>query len=92
MTPFHVALASYRARSGLSVQALAVRAAIRSTGHTHRLLTGHAKPSRDVVIRLALALALDVAQTDALLRAAGHAGLVESSPRPESPAVFGGAT
>lgn len=89
MTPFHAALAHYRDHSGLSVQALTMRSALRSTGHMHRLLTGQARPSRDVVIRLALALGLDVAQTDALLRSAGHAGLVEMSRPPESPAAFG---
>lgn len=46
--------------------------------YLHRLVNGgKSQPSRDVVIRLAIGLRLDVGETDELLMAAGHAPLLQ---------------
>lgn len=91
--PFHELIESARKRAGLSHDLLAHRAWT-SPGYTYRICTGNAKPGRDVVIRLCLSLNLDVAETDQLLLAAGHLGLLEhqseshSSPSHPAETVF----
>lgn len=53
---------------------------ITSPGYLHRLFQGRHKPSRDFLIRLALALGLSVEDADYLLREAGFYGLLEKNP------------
>jgi predicted transcriptional regulator len=77
--PFHQLIETTRQRAGLSHDHLADRAWT-SPGYTHRICTGRAKPRRDTVIRLGVAMNLGVAEIDELLRAAGHLGLVETNP------------
>lgn len=88
--PFHERIEEARKRAGISHDQLAHRAWT-SSGYTHRICAGQAKPSRDIVIRLCLSLNLDVVETDLMLIAAGHMGLLPpqkelisiSSPRGE---------
>ena len=54
---FYELLREYRGRSGLSFDTLS-DLAITSPGYLHRLFEGRHKPSRDFLIRLALALGL----------------------------------
>ncbi len=75
-------LNSERDRSGLSYKALAKRMQA-SPGSLHRIFHGDDKPRRDTLIRLALAMCLDVPSTDALLRLAGFPGLL-TAPAPEA--------
>ena len=76
---FYELLREYRGRSGLSFDMLS-DLAITSPGYLHRLFEGRHKPSRDFLIRLALALGLSVEDTDYLLREAGFYGLLEKNP------------
>jgi len=76
---FYELLREYRGRSGLSYDTLS-DLAITSPGYLHRLLEGRHKPSRDFLIRLALALGLSVEDADFLLREAGFYGLLEKNP------------
>lgn len=81
---FHTLLEQARQRSGLSFEQLSHRAWT-SPGYTHRLCAGRAKPGRDMVIRLGVAMNLGVDEIDELLRRAGYLGLVDlraSSGRP----------
>lgn len=77
--PFHDHLEHTRQRAGLSHDQLAHRAWT-SPSYTHRLCAGKAKPGRDTVIRLGVALNLAVDEVDELLRLAGHLGLLEVGP------------
>ena len=72
-------LSQLRQRSGLSYSTLAARASDEQ-GHLHRVFSGHIRPRRDTLIRVAIALDLDVAETDELLRLAGFPGLLPASP------------
>ncbi len=65
--------------SGLSYKALARRMK-GSPGSLHRIFNGEDKPWRDTVIRLALAMNLDVETTDEILRLAGFPGLLAANP------------
>jgi transcriptional regulator with XRE-family HTH domain len=76
---FYELLREYRGRSGLSFCTLA-DLAITSPGYLHRLFEGRHKPSRDFLIRLALALNLSVEDADYLLREGGFYGLLEKNP------------
>ena len=77
---FHQLFEEARQSAGMSHDRLAARAWT-SPSYTFRICDGKAKPSRDVVIRLCIALNLGVDDTDALLRAAGHVGLVDLDKR-----------
>jgi hypothetical protein len=74
--PFHELFEASRKRAGLSHDQLAHRAWT-SPGYTFRLCAGKAKPGRDIVIRLGVAMNLSVEEIDELLRAAGHLGLLD---------------
>ncbi len=88
--PFHELIDVARRRAGLSHDQLAERAWT-TPSYVHRLCGGKAKPSRDVIIRLCLSLNLDVAETDQMLIAAGHVGLLEhQGERLSSPEHRGG--
>lgn len=90
--PFHERIEAARRRAGISHDQLSHRAWT-SPGYTHRICAGKAKPGRDMVIRICLSLNLDVVETDLMLVAAGHIGLLEhqtisplaSSPPRETP-------
>lgn len=81
-------LAQLRQRSGLSYSALAERAQT-NPGNLHRIFSGGDKPRRDMLLRLALALNLNVADTDELLRVAGFPGLLPPPARREMQAAVG---
>ena len=74
--PFHELIEAARLRAGLSFEALSHRAWT-TPSFSYRICTGRAKPGRDIVIRLGVALNLDVETIDLLLRSAGHLGLIE---------------
>ena len=76
---FYELLREYRGRSGLSFDTLS-DLVITSPGYLYRLFQGRHKPSRDFLIRLALALGLSVEDADYLLREAGFYGLLEKNP------------
>ncbi len=80
MSDFLNVIATERAHSGLSYKALARRMQA-SPGSLHRIFNGDDKPRRDTIIRLALALGLDVPSTDAILRLAGFPGLLSAAAR-----------
>jgi hypothetical protein len=80
--PFHERIEAIRKRAGISHDQLSHRAWT-SSGYTHRICAGKAKPSRDMVIRLCLSLNLDVVETDLMLVAAGHIGLLEPQGEPQ---------
>lgn len=72
MDDFGRLLAHLRQQSGLSQNALARRAGI-NPGTVNRLESGQRAPSnRELVLTLADAMALDAADRDRLLAAAGH--------------------
>ena len=84
-----------RALSGLSYGALAERMTIGSRGvskgHLSRIFKGQDKPSRNTLMRIAIALSLSVQQTHELLVSAGHVGLVDdhgSQSRQEGRAAY----
>jgi plasmid maintenance system antidote protein VapI len=68
-------LVQIKARSGLSYGALAQRMCDHP-GHVQRIVTGSDRPKRDTLIRLCLALGLDVTVTDELLRLGNFPGLL----------------
>lgn len=69
---FHTLLGERRSRAGLSFDVLAKRMGT-SPAHLHRLEKGEvAKPGRDFIIRLGIALGDDVDGVNELLAAAGH--------------------
>ena len=69
-------LNDYFNRAGLSYQK-AAQACWVDVAYLHRLVSGSKKnPSRDIVLRLSVGLGLNVAETDELLMAAGHAPLL----------------
>ncbi len=72
-----------RARSGLSYEALAERACLPDKGYVFRLFNGQRKPNRDVLIRLGVALGLDVPEIDELLGLAHFLGWL-AAPAPEA--------
>ena len=76
---FYELLREYRGRSGLSFDTLS-DLVITSPGYLHRLFLGRHKPSRDFLIRLALAVGLSVEDTDHRLREGGFYGLLEKNP------------
>ncbi len=74
--PLHERLRRLRAEAGLSYQQLSARSYV-DVAYLHRLETGRAaRPSRDVLIRVALGLGLPLEQADALIAAAGHLPLL----------------
>lgn len=77
--PFGVALRTARASRRLSQLALALDAGV-SARHLSFLESGRAMPSREMVLTLAEALALPLAQRNQLLTAAGFAAAFPVSP------------
>ena len=72
----HEQLQHYRAEYGLSFQQLSARSYV-DVAYLHRLETGRAaRPSRDILLRIAIGLGLDVERTDDLLATAGHLPLI----------------
>ncbi len=68
----HKMLGELRASYGLSYQQLSARSYV-DVAYLHRLETGRAtRPSRDVLIRIAFGLGLDLETADDLILAAGH--------------------
>jgi ribosome-binding protein aMBF1 (putative translation factor) len=78
--PFHELIETARKRAGLSHDQLSSRAQT-SAGYTHRICAGTAKPGRDMIIRLGLAMNLSVDELDELLTAAGHLRLLANEPK-----------
>lgn len=68
---FPALLKDWRRRRGLSQLDLAVVSDV-SARHISFLETGRSRPSREMVVQLATALALPLRQVNAMLRAAGH--------------------
>lgn len=69
------ALKRYRTTQGLSFELLSARAHV-DVAYLHGLETGRKnKPSRDVMIRIAFGLGIDLSETDNLLALAGHSPL-----------------
>jgi transcriptional regulator with XRE-family HTH domain len=70
-------LKQLRAEFGLSYQQLSERSYV-DMAHLHRLETGQAaRPSRDVLIRIAFGLGLEIEAADSLIAAAGHLPLLK---------------
>lgn len=88
LKPFGRVFKELRLKSGLSQQAVASKAEV-STGYIGLIETGQrgAKPSQDVVKRIALALGANIDETEALLRAAGWLGEHESLMATDRPTV-----
>ena len=79
--PLQERLKRLRAEYGLSYQQLSERSSV-DVAYLHRIETGKAhRPSRDILIRIALGLGLEVETADSLVRCAGHVPLL---PRVES--------
>ncbi len=81
MTPappltYHALLDHQRQSHGLSYQQFAARAWTTSS-YVHRLCRGDARPGYTIVIRLAIAMALTLEETDELLRVADYPPLLE---------------
>ncbi len=70
-SPFHQMFARLRQQAGLSFQQLADRTPI-SVAYIHAIEKGSRRPSRDYLICLASAMALDPEQTNELIVAGGH--------------------
>jgi transcriptional regulator with XRE-family HTH domain len=70
-------IAQARNNAGLSYGQLAERMGGGSKGHLSRIFHGFDKPKRDTLIRLAIAMNLDVRTTDAVLVHAGYVGLLD---------------
>lgn len=81
---FHELIENDRRRARLSYGQLAERA-WSTPSYVFRICKGLAKPRRDLIIRLCIALDLTVEETDELLHAAGHPGLLDLDQQP--PAV-----
>jgi transcriptional regulator with XRE-family HTH domain len=77
--PFGLALKAARAGRRVSQLALALEAGV-SARHLSFLESGRAMPSREMVLMLAEAMALPLAQRNRLLHAAGFAGVYPASP------------
>jgi len=76
--PLQERLRCLRAESGLSYQQLSERSYV-DVAYLHRLETGRAaRPSRDVLIRVALGLGLSLELADDLVASAGHLPLLPS--------------
>ncbi|NIM93556.1 MAG: helix-turn-helix domain-containing protein [Anaerolineales bacterium] len=72
MTDFADLLQSQRIEVGLSFQRLSERSQV-DIAYLHRLETGRAtRPGRNIVIRIAISLGLDIDDTDDMLVSAGH--------------------
>lgn len=81
-------LGRFRAESGLSFSLLSDRAGV-DVKYLHDLETGRKnKPSRDVLIRVAIGLGLDVSRADELLTAAGHLALLRQRSAAREPAAI----
>jgi hypothetical protein len=82
-TPLQERLRRLRAEYGLSYQLLSERSGV-DVAYLHRIETGKAhRPSRDILIRIALGLGLEIEAADSLVRAGGHVPLL---PRAEAAA------
>jgi len=69
-----------RLEQGLSFHQLAERSQV-DVAYLHRLEDGQAsRPGRNVAIRIAVGLGMDISATEELLLATGHLGLVRASP------------
>lgn len=69
-------LKQLRAAYGLSFQQLSERCYV-DVAYLHRIETGRARrPSRDVLIRIAFGLGLELEAADVLLTTAGHVSLL----------------
>ena len=71
---FTQCLARYMEERGLNAAQLS-DAALLSRSFTYQLCSGERRPSRDIILRLALVLELSVAETQALLRTAQRGAL-----------------
>lgn len=78
MTPFPDLLRTYRKIARLSQSRLAEAAGF-DHSYLSRLESGNRKPTRDAVDRLCIAMGLDQANTEALLRSAGFIGVDDST-------------
>jgi len=75
-TPLQERLKRLRAEYGLSYQLLSERSGV-DVAYLHRIETGKAhRPSRDILIRIALGLGLEIETADSLVRSAGHVPLL----------------
>jgi transcriptional regulator with XRE-family HTH domain len=73
---YHALLDRQRQSHGLSYQQLAERAWT-TASYVHRMCRGDARPGYTIVLRLAIAMALTLEETDELLRMAGYPPLLE---------------
>jgi ribosome-binding protein aMBF1 (putative translation factor) len=73
---YHELLDRQRQTHGLSCQQLAERAWT-TASNVHRLCRGDARPGYTIVVRLAIAMALTLEETDELVRVAGYPPLLE---------------
>ena len=74
--PLQETLKRLRAEYGLSYQQLSERSCV-DVAYLHRIETGKAhRPSRDILIRVALGLGLEIETADSLVRSAGHVPLL----------------
>jgi transcriptional regulator with XRE-family HTH domain len=75
-TPLHEHFKQLRAAYGLSYQQLSERSLV-DVAYLHRIEAGKAhRPSRDILIRVALGLGLEIEAADELITAAGHPPLL----------------
>jgi hypothetical protein len=73
---YHALLDHQRQTHGLSYQQLAERAWT-TASYVHRLCRGDGRPGYTIVIRLAIAMALTLEETDEMLSVAGYPPLLE---------------
>jgi len=74
-----------RAEYGLSFQQLSERSYV-DVAYLHRIETGRVgRPSRDVLIRIAFGLGLELETADELVTTVGHVPLLRSVPEKTSP-------
>jgi transcriptional regulator with XRE-family HTH domain len=73
---YHALLDRQRQTHGLSYQQLAERAWT-TASYVHRLCRGDARPGYAIVLRLAIAMALTLEETDEMLRVASYPPLLE---------------
>jgi transcriptional regulator with XRE-family HTH domain len=86
-TPLQAHLRRLRAEYGLSYQQLSERSAV-DVAYLHRIETGKAhRPSRDILIRIALGLGLEIEMADSLIRAGGHVPILPDGGRSLPPRV-----
>jgi transcriptional regulator with XRE-family HTH domain len=75
-TPLQERVRRLRAEYGLSYQLLSERSGV-DVAYLHRIETGKAhRPSRDILIRIAFGLGLEIEVADDLVRSAGHVPLL----------------